>query len=207
MVPAVDLGDRGHGVGGQRISRAGRRGVGGSDAMHVAARRTGAIVSGLSRASRRGVVVRGGAALETLGRATTLVMDTLTVGHPAVVEIVAAPGSDPTEVLRLRRSSAAWRYRCPATSPKSRNAAAPEPSTGAASRSEAADRFSACRVGSSGQQPCPLGCGRDRMGVCRKRNDWRSASARSVAPSGTTHDETIAGGRTDPPDHAHPGSS
>ena len=63
-----------------------------------------AIVSGLSRASRIGVVVRSGGALEELGRARTLVMDktgTLTVGRPAVVEVAVGPGRDPTEVLRL----------------------------------------------------------------------------------------------------------
>lgn len=66
-----------------------------------------AIVSGLSRASRRGVVVRGGAALENLGRARTLVMDktgTLTMGQPVVIDVVAAPGCDATEVLRLAAS-------------------------------------------------------------------------------------------------------
>ena len=66
-----------------------------------------AIVSGLSRASRAGVVIRGGGALETLGRATTLVMDktgTLTMGRPEVVDVVAAPGSDATEMLRLAAS-------------------------------------------------------------------------------------------------------
>ncbi|GLP81531.1 heavy metal translocating P-type ATPase [Mycobacterium antarcticum] len=66
-----------------------------------------AIVSGLSRASRAGVVIRSGGALENLGNATTLVMDktgTLTMGRPAVVDIVAAPGIDPTEILRLAAS-------------------------------------------------------------------------------------------------------
>ncbi|KKB97120.1 HAD-IC family P-type ATPase, partial [Mycobacterium nebraskense] len=51
-----------------------------------------AIVSGLSRASRRGVVVRGGGALENLGHATTLVMDktgTLTMGQPVVIDVAA----------------------------------------------------------------------------------------------------------------------
>ena len=49
-----------------------------------------AIVSGLSRASRQGVVIRSGGALENLGHATTLVMDktgTLTMGRPVVVEV------------------------------------------------------------------------------------------------------------------------
>ncbi|CAN5884618.1 heavy metal translocating P-type ATPase [soil metagenome] len=66
-----------------------------------------AIVSGLSRASRAGVVIRSGAALETLGRATTLVMDktgTLTMGRPSVIGVIAAPGTDSDEVLRLAAS-------------------------------------------------------------------------------------------------------
>ncbi len=66
-----------------------------------------AIVSGLSRASRQGVVIRSGGALENLGHATTLVMDktgTLTMGRPVVVEILTAPGRNATEVLRLAAS-------------------------------------------------------------------------------------------------------
>ncbi len=66
-----------------------------------------AIVSGLSRASRVGVVIRGGGALENLGHATTLVMDktgTLTMGRPVVTDIVAAPGTDPAEVLQMAAS-------------------------------------------------------------------------------------------------------
>ena len=66
-----------------------------------------AIVSGLSRASRAGVVIRSGGALENLGHATTLVMDktgTLTMGSPVVVDVVAAPGIDATEILRLAAS-------------------------------------------------------------------------------------------------------
>ncbi|MGO9040201.1 MAG: heavy metal translocating P-type ATPase [Mycobacterium sp.] len=66
-----------------------------------------AIVSGLSRASRHGVVIRNGGALENLGRATTLVMDktgTLTMGRPVVVDVAAAPGRDAIEILRLAAS-------------------------------------------------------------------------------------------------------
>jgi heavy metal translocating P-type ATPase len=66
-----------------------------------------AIVSGLSRASRQGVVIRSGGALENLGHATTLVMDktgTLTVGRPVVVEVLAAPERGATEILRLAAS-------------------------------------------------------------------------------------------------------
>nr|WP_232521060.1 heavy metal translocating P-type ATPase [Micromonospora phaseoli] len=66
-----------------------------------------AIVSGLSRVARRGVLVRDGASLETLGRARTLLVDktgTLTAGRPRVAEIVVAPGGEPDEVLRLAAS-------------------------------------------------------------------------------------------------------
>ncbi len=67
-----------------------------------------AIVSGLSRTSRLGVLVRGGGALETLGRATTLVLDktgTLTTGRPRGSDVVTAPGWSIDEVLRLAASA------------------------------------------------------------------------------------------------------
>ncbi|MEV7203734.1 heavy metal translocating P-type ATPase [Streptomyces griseoluteus] len=66
-----------------------------------------AIVSGISRASRLGVVVRDGGALENLGRARTLLLDktgTLTQGRPRVLDVLAAPGWQPAEVLRLAAS-------------------------------------------------------------------------------------------------------
>ncbi|MFB7917156.1 heavy metal translocating P-type ATPase [Streptomyces sp. NPDC056061] len=66
-----------------------------------------AIVSGLSRASRLGVVIRDGGALENLGRARTLLLDktgTLTGGHPRVLDVVAAPGWKTAEVLRVAAS-------------------------------------------------------------------------------------------------------
>ncbi|MFI1566549.1 heavy metal translocating P-type ATPase [Streptomyces sp. NPDC020490] len=66
-----------------------------------------AVVSGLSRASRLGVVIRDGGALENLGRARTLLLDktgTLTGGRPRVLDVVAAPGWQPAQVLRLAAS-------------------------------------------------------------------------------------------------------
>ncbi|MFF4546778.1 heavy metal translocating P-type ATPase [Streptomyces sp. NPDC001406] len=66
-----------------------------------------AVVSGLSRASRLGVVVRDGGALENLGRARTLLLDktgTLTRGRPHVLDVTGAPGWKPAEVLRLAAS-------------------------------------------------------------------------------------------------------
>ncbi|WP_332839065.1 heavy metal translocating P-type ATPase [Nocardia bovistercoris] len=62
-----------------------------------------AITAGMSRSARCGVVVKGGAALETLGRARCLAMDktgTVTLGRPEVVEVITAPGVDADRVLR-----------------------------------------------------------------------------------------------------------
>jgi heavy metal translocating P-type ATPase len=67
-----------------------------------------AIVSGLSRVSRLGVIVRGGGALENLGRATTLVLDktgTVTTGRPRGTDLVAATGWSQAEVLHLAASA------------------------------------------------------------------------------------------------------
>lgn len=67
-----------------------------------------AVVSGLSRASRLGVVIRSGGALENLGHATTMVLDktgTLTVGQPAVTEVLTCPRWSALEVLRLAASA------------------------------------------------------------------------------------------------------
>ncbi len=67
-----------------------------------------AIVSGLSRASRIGVVIRSGGALENLGAARTMVLDktgTLTAGRPAVTQVLPAPGRTAQEVLRLAASA------------------------------------------------------------------------------------------------------
>jgi heavy metal translocating P-type ATPase len=66
-----------------------------------------ALVSGLSRAARRGVIVKGAGAIETLGEARTVLFDktgTLTVGTPEVREIVARGALDQGEVLRLAAS-------------------------------------------------------------------------------------------------------
>jgi heavy metal translocating P-type ATPase len=69
-----------------------------------------AIVSGVSRAARLGVIVKGGAAIERLGEARTVLLDktgTLTLGRPAVQEVVALDGGGveaEREVLRLAAS-------------------------------------------------------------------------------------------------------
>ena len=53
-----------------------------------------AITSGLSAGSRRGLLVKGGAALETVGRVRVIAFDktgTLTAGHPRVTDVIGAP--------------------------------------------------------------------------------------------------------------------
>ena len=63
-----------------------------------------AFISGVSQAARRGVLVKGGGALEALARAHTILFDktgTLTVGGARLVAIETAPGIDPNDVLRL----------------------------------------------------------------------------------------------------------
>lgn len=66
-----------------------------------------AIVSGLSRCAGRGVLIKGGGALEVLARVRTLFLDktgTLTAGRARIGAIEAAPGVEPDEVLRLSAS-------------------------------------------------------------------------------------------------------
>jgi len=66
-----------------------------------------AITSGLSRAARRGVIVKGGSVLERLARADILLLDktgTLTAGRPALASIITEDGLDAAEVLRLAAS-------------------------------------------------------------------------------------------------------
>ena len=66
-----------------------------------------ALVSGLSRAARSGVIVKGAGAIETLGQARTVMFDktgTLTVGTPELREIVTRGGWEAADVLRLAAS-------------------------------------------------------------------------------------------------------
>jgi heavy metal translocating P-type ATPase len=66
-----------------------------------------ALVSGVSRAARSGVIVKGTPAIESLGEARTVLFDktgTLTVGTPEVREIVTRDGLNESELLRLAAS-------------------------------------------------------------------------------------------------------
>jgi heavy metal translocating P-type ATPase len=66
-----------------------------------------AFVSGLSRAARSGVIVKGAAAVETLGHARTVLFDktgTLTVGTPEVRAIIPHGDIEQGELLHLAAS-------------------------------------------------------------------------------------------------------
>ena len=66
-----------------------------------------AIIAGMSKASTRGAIVKGGAALESLARAKTVLLDktgTLTQGGPEISSISFAPGVDENHVLTLAAS-------------------------------------------------------------------------------------------------------
>jgi heavy metal translocating P-type ATPase len=66
-----------------------------------------AIVSGISRAARRGIIVKGGAALETLARGKTLFLDktgTVTAGTPTVTSIEAFGTFTRDSLLRMAAS-------------------------------------------------------------------------------------------------------
>ncbi len=62
------------------------------------------VVSALTGAARRGILIKGGLHLENAGRATVVALDktgTLTRGEPEVVDVVALDGSSPRDVLAL----------------------------------------------------------------------------------------------------------
>jgi len=63
-----------------------------------------AIVSGLSRAAKLGILIKGGKAIETLARVRSLVIDktgTLTVGQATIVSAETADGVSGDELLRI----------------------------------------------------------------------------------------------------------
>jgi heavy metal translocating P-type ATPase len=66
-----------------------------------------ALMSGLSRAARAGVVVKGAGAIERLGRARTVLLDktgTITLGRPQLAGIGSLDGLPEEETLRLAAS-------------------------------------------------------------------------------------------------------
>ena len=61
-----------------------------------------AVISGVNRAAHRGIIVKGGAAIEQIGRAKAVAFDktgTITFGTPKVEKIVPIDHFDPNEIL------------------------------------------------------------------------------------------------------------
>ena len=66
-----------------------------------------AIIAGISRAAKRGIIMKGGAALETLARARVLVLDktgTVTSARPEVVAVETMSGISSDELIRYAAS-------------------------------------------------------------------------------------------------------
>lgn len=66
-----------------------------------------AFIAGVSRAARRGVIVKSGGVIERLGEARSVLLDktgTLTLGLPGVERVVSFDGVDSDELLRLAAS-------------------------------------------------------------------------------------------------------
>jgi len=67
-----------------------------------------AILGAIGRAAQKGVIIKGGRYLEGLSNVDIVVLDktgTLTLGTPEVVEVRAAPGISPQEVVRVAASA------------------------------------------------------------------------------------------------------
>jgi Cd2+/Zn2+-exporting ATPase/Cu+-exporting ATPase len=65
------------------------------------------VLAAVGRSARRGIVIKGGRYLEALAKVDTLVMDktgTLTVGRPAVTDVIVTDGANRDEVLGLAAS-------------------------------------------------------------------------------------------------------
>ncbi len=63
-----------------------------------------AVLSGVARAARAGILMKGGAALEALSRVDVLAFDktgTLTQGRPRIADVIVAEGVDEVELLTI----------------------------------------------------------------------------------------------------------
>ena len=118
-----------------------------------------AILSGVSRAARAGVIVKGGAAVEQLGEARTVVLDktgTLTLGTPEIERVVSLRRT------RARTRRFARRLARPALGPLARRGARPRRPAAAGSRSASPRRSRRARPGRRGARRREAGRRRER---------------------------------------------
>ena len=147
-----------------------------------------AFVSGLARAARRGVVVKGGTPLERLGAATVVVFDktgTLTTGHPRVIEATTTCSLQPRRPSSSRRIR--WLRRFAPRRARAGLALAPaasstRPTATASRRASAAGGRAWGSAAFAGADPDRPALARHRRGVGRGRR--RAARASSAAPIG-----------------------
>lgn len=63
-----------------------------------------AVLAAIARAARAGVLVKGGAPMESLGKVDAIAFDktgTLTWGHPQLTDVIAIPGTDPARLKEV----------------------------------------------------------------------------------------------------------
>lgn len=92
-----------------------------------------AIMAGTGRAAVRGILFKGGEALEAAARVNTVIFDktgTITTGKPVVTEIRPLNGSSEAEVIRLAAAVERWSEHPVARAIVNRANGVPEPSTG-----------------------------------------------------------------------------
>ncbi len=158
-----------------------------------------AIMVGSGKGAEHGILLRGGEALETARRVTTVVFDktgTLTRGRPEVTEVVAAAGADPATVLRLaaaaeRRSehplAAAVLAAAEAAGVAAPGEAAPEAFTAVAGRGVAMRRDgrdllvgSAAWLGERGVETAELAARADDLAAAGRTAVWVAAGGELV---------------------------
>ncbi|RJQ08723.1 MAG: cadmium-translocating P-type ATPase [Bacillota bacterium] len=150
-----------------------------------------AVVAAIGNAARNGVLIKGGSALESLGRLTSVAFDktgTLTEGRPEVSDVLPAPesGLGPEEVLRVAAAVEGRSEHPLAAAIRARAASAENgrnfesiPGRGAKARVRGRNHY----VGSAALFETDLGVGLGELGDAGRRLE---AQGKTVAYVGTS---------------------